>query len=1061
MCSASACVDGCCVSVPTGQCASDTLLAEEATADGLPPVRVHVALPQAASAANLKAPATLSSLAGDEATGLKTVDDTPLTARELVDSSGSHWAYPLYGQRYSTLHMGSNGIIQGSATPPCNGFWGNPGGQPLCWYTTRYTGLVAPISTDWAPNQWPEAVLSTRMAGSSICASWYNVGLYSSIPVNNVTLSTGAASFDACLSADGGAAWWLRPQVANGLSVPTAAQLAAGQPPLSGMALPPDHTFLQPQQWLAGLRSALTPQDAPLAADSRSSSGALADLLDEYFVTPGDGPSNSWLQPGQRNSTIAVQSQHQLLFSNAGLRRAQLLEQALGTCALGTVACIASRCSPSAGGASIVVHWAGVGCGMRPLLRSNGGPATSQAVSQDKLQALTSFKEGHANSTVDPTRAEPFNWAPWFDAGLQVLCAFGTVPSTLTAAQAMQTANFVNASVRIAGIAGVSHDVGATSFTCTSPALADVAGVAAAAALDAKAAAVQANPAAAHELAKQLAKDNSSSTIAASMAALASSAVPLSLLAVFPGSQGTCTDADAALMVLPVVGMHLNGNVRQQRVADALLVGSTAARRRFSQLGGRVLPLSVTYLGGDGNGTSCGCGAGSLAVTSQCTSIGTCQAFNVSTIPHGRLRRRVQGVQPAVAPVLQRPPLGQVDCAGDVFGTAESSACGACTGGSTDLPSSVDCAGVCGGSARVDACGVCAGGSTGLVPDANRDCAGVCGGTAAPDCLFVCSGGSTGRAPAVLDCAGRCGGSASVDSCDRCSGGNTNILPCTPPSGGGGGSGGNNDGGDDDGTGNGGGGGGGGGGVPTGGDTVKNSDSNPAVTDAILLAAVISFGSALAALALCYARMRWRQRRRTEFAVEAFDEYEARQRTEGLHDAALDALPTVTFTAELAEGPGGAICTVCQESFAKGSDVVQLPCKHLFHTDCIRQWLQRRTTCVVCQYELAGWAIEVAPIPEPSRAAPASAGAAGRTRRARGSHSAGAAGQRGGAQFAAQLPRQAVELPTVRRGAPLTPLPQAAQAGPVAAAAEATTDTPVVYGSNPVRRQSLACRPSV
>ncbi len=864
---------------------------------------------------------------------------------------------------------------------------------------------------------------------------------------DNASYSGRTASFEACVSADGGAAWWLAPTAPSGQPVPTAAQLQAGHRPLSGFQLPPDRAFLQPQQWLSGLRSGETPNDAPAGLDPRSSAGKLDDLLDNYFVSNATGPSNSWLEPGQNDTDVAVHTRHQLLFKNSALHRAQQLKRAIGTCAVGSTACIASRCSSVAGGASILLHWAGVGCGIAPTLRGDAGAAAEQQVNKGQMEGFTSFQETNVTRS-GASRIEPFSWAPWFDAGLQVVCAFGGVDSALTAAQAVSTPQFTNATASMAVVQGFDSDVGATAFSCPTPPLADVAGPDVAQAVQRQAQDIPSHSAV-NNLAQQVSEDNSSLSVAAAVAALASHVVQLSLLAVFPGSGGSLLDADASLLVLPVVSLHVNEKLAKQDIESSVLSAAPASRRRFAQLGGRVLPLSVAYIGGAGN-TSCGCGAGSLSPMAQCTTIGVCQAGagQVPATPH--LRRRAQSVRPLNPAPLMRPPAGQVDCAGEAFGTAESSTCGSCTGGSTGLPSARDCAGVCGGSAAVDACGVCSGGTTGKTPNANRDCAGVCGGSAAPDCFSICSGGTTGRAPAQLDCAGICGGSARVDQCDRCSGGTTNFMPCNPDSGGGGGTGGGGGGTGGGGTGGGGTGGGGtgGGGESAGSAKTKSSDENSEITDAILLAAVVSFGTAFAVLGLCFARMRWRQRQRTEFAVEGFDDYEARQQQEGLHAGALDALPVVTFTASLAEGPGGAICTVCQEAFAKGAPVVELPCKHLFHKDCIRQWLQRRTTCVVCQYELAGWAIEVAPL-SPRAAAPA--GTAGGSTPRRGSRQArsSASGRRRS---------QAIELPTVRRASPrqVFPVLQVAATAPRGTEQQPSTEpadeAPTALHSNPIRR---------
>ena len=45
-------------------------------------------------------------------------------------------------------------------------------------------------------------------------------------------------------------------------------------------------------------------------------------------------------------------------------------------------------------------------------------------------------------------------------------------------------------------------------------------------------------------------------------------------------------------------------------------------------------------------------------------------------------------------------------------------------------------------------------------------------------------------------------------------------------------------------------------------------------------------------------------------------------------------------------------CQVCFEKFKDEDTVNKLPCKHLFHTDCINPWFQGHNTCPVCRMEM-------------------------------------------------------------------------------------------------------------
>ncbi|ESQ47889.1 hypothetical protein EUTSA_v10021059mg [Eutrema salsugineum] len=67
--------------------------------------------------------------------------------------------------------------------------------------------------------------------------------------------------------------------------------------------------------------------------------------------------------------------------------------------------------------------------------------------------------------------------------------------------------------------------------------------------------------------------------------------------------------------------------------------------------------------------------------------------------------------------------------------------------------------------------------------------------------------------------------------------------------------------------------------------------------------------------------------------------------------SAIDALPTVKVTKDMLKSEMNQ-CAVCMDEFEDGSDVKQMPCKHVFHQDCLLPWLQLHNSCPVCRYEL-------------------------------------------------------------------------------------------------------------
>lgn len=68
---------------------------------------------------------------------------------------------------------------------------------------------------------------------------------------------------------------------------------------------------------------------------------------------------------------------------------------------------------------------------------------------------------------------------------------------------------------------------------------------------------------------------------------------------------------------------------------------------------------------------------------------------------------------------------------------------------------------------------------------------------------------------------------------------------------------------------------------------------------------------------------------------------------------AIQQIPLISITPEDLAEPVNRECCVCLESYELGQQVVRLPCAHLFHGSCIRDWLlESSCTCPVCRYEL-------------------------------------------------------------------------------------------------------------
>ncbi|GAA6004925.1 hypothetical protein JCM11491_002279 [Sporobolomyces phaffii] len=66
----------------------------------------------------------------------------------------------------------------------------------------------------------------------------------------------------------------------------------------------------------------------------------------------------------------------------------------------------------------------------------------------------------------------------------------------------------------------------------------------------------------------------------------------------------------------------------------------------------------------------------------------------------------------------------------------------------------------------------------------------------------------------------------------------------------------------------------------------------------------------------------------------------------------IEKLPKVEVTPDLLSHDTVKDCTICQDDFAVSETLASLPCRHLFHPDCIVPWLKTSGTCPVCRYAM-------------------------------------------------------------------------------------------------------------
>lgn len=66
--------------------------------------------------------------------------------------------------------------------------------------------------------------------------------------------------------------------------------------------------------------------------------------------------------------------------------------------------------------------------------------------------------------------------------------------------------------------------------------------------------------------------------------------------------------------------------------------------------------------------------------------------------------------------------------------------------------------------------------------------------------------------------------------------------------------------------------------------------------------------------------------------------------------SAIDAMPTIKITQRHLNTDTH--CPVCKDKFELGSKARQMPCDHLYHSECIVPWLVEHNSCPVCRVEL-------------------------------------------------------------------------------------------------------------
>jgi hypothetical protein len=72
----------------------------------------------------------------------------------------------------------------------------------------------------------------------------------------------------------------------------------------------------------------------------------------------------------------------------------------------------------------------------------------------------------------------------------------------------------------------------------------------------------------------------------------------------------------------------------------------------------------------------------------------------------------------------------------------------------------------------------------------------------------------------------------------------------------------------------------------------------------------------------------------------------------GASTAAISSLPKKNVDPDMLGDSNTAECTICMADVELGETVTELYCKHWFHTDCIKVWLEQHNTCPHCRLSI-------------------------------------------------------------------------------------------------------------
>lgn len=73
---------------------------------------------------------------------------------------------------------------------------------------------------------------------------------------------------------------------------------------------------------------------------------------------------------------------------------------------------------------------------------------------------------------------------------------------------------------------------------------------------------------------------------------------------------------------------------------------------------------------------------------------------------------------------------------------------------------------------------------------------------------------------------------------------------------------------------------------------------------------------------------------------------------EGLDDEIIKKYPEGTIKSVKKLSADKKKCLICLEKFVKGQKTIALPCIHIFHSECIKQWMKKKNFCPICKNKI-------------------------------------------------------------------------------------------------------------